>query len=414
MDRILDHDDLRRERIHRAIRIVLPIAVLVTLLMLLPGWMRPTLARAGVRTAVVTTGAIESVITASGIVVPEIERVLSSPLDAPVLRILKGPGAPVTRGEPVVELDVSQSVLALEKVVKDSRVKDNQRAQLGLALERTLNGLDGSIALKTIELQSLQAKLGSQQQLFDEGLVSRDALRQSELDVQQAQLALGQLQADRRDTGRSTELQIEALGLERASIDKEIAEARHSLELATMKSDRDGVLTWAIAQEGALVRRGDIIARIADLTSYRVSASVSDVHAAHIHAGLPVIVKANDVDLAGEVGEILPAVDAGTISFNVSLRDRSHASLRPSLRVDVLVVTDRKPRALRVRRGSFADGNGAHEVFVVRGNRAERTSIRLGLASFDEVEITAGLHEGDEILISDMREYLHLKEIALR
>jgi HlyD family secretion protein len=122
MDRILDHDDLGRERIHRAMRIVLPIAVLVALLMLLPGWMRPTLARADVRTAVATTGAIESVITASGIVVPEIERVLSSPLDPPVLRILKGPGATVTRGEPVVELDVSQSVLALEKVVKDSRV----------------------------------------------------------------------------------------------------------------------------------------------------------------------------------------------------------------------------------------------------------------------------------------------------
>jgi len=305
-------------------------------------------------------------------------------------------------------------VLALERVVKDFKVKDNQQAQARLTLERTLGELDGRIELKTVEVQSLQAKLGSQRQLFDAGLVSRDALRQAELEVKQAEVALSQLEADRRNTQQATALQFVGLDLERASLDKEVAEARHALDLATTKSDRDGVLTWALPQEGGLVRRGDVIARIADLTSYRVSASVSDVHAERLRVGMPVIVKVNDVELAGNVAGVLPTVESGTISFNVSLRDPSHAALRPSLRVDVLVVTERKARTLRVRRGPFADGNGAHDVFVVRGNRAVRTSISLGLSAFEDVEVTSGLREGDEVLISDMREYLHLKEIALR
>jgi HlyD family secretion protein len=122
--------------------------------------------------------------------------------------------------------------------------------------------------------------------LFDAGLVSRDALRQSALDEKEAQVALDQLEADHRNTKRSTDLQLEGLDLERASLGKEVAEARHLLELATTKSDRVGVLTWVLAQEGALVHRGDVIARIADLTSYRVSASVSDVHAAHLRIAL--------------------------------------------------------------------------------------------------------------------------------
>jgi HlyD family secretion protein len=268
--------------------------------------------------------------------------------------------------------------------------------------------------LKTVELQSLQTKLESQRQLFDSGLVSRDALRQAELDVRQGQVTLAQLGADRHNTERSTDLQFEGLSLERASIDKEVTEARHMLDLATTKSDRDGVLTWVLPQEGALVRRGDVIARIADLTSYRVNASVSDIHAGHLRIGMPVIVKANEVDLDGTVAEVLPTVDSGTISFNVSLQERSHAALRPNLRVDVLVVTGRKPRALRVKRGSFADGNGPHDAFLVRGNRAVRTPIELGLSAFEEVEVTGGLREGDEIIVSDMRDYVHLKEVVMK
>ena len=62
-----------------------------------------------------TAGPVEAVIMASGTVAPEIERVLSSPLDARVLRMLERPGAHLKRGDPVVELDTSESVLALEQ-----------------------------------------------------------------------------------------------------------------------------------------------------------------------------------------------------------------------------------------------------------------------------------------------------------
>jgi HlyD family secretion protein len=126
------------------------------------------------------------------------------------------------------------------------------------------------------------------------------------------------------------------------------------------------------------------------------------------------VIKVNDLDLNGAIAEILPSVEGGTIGFTVALQQRSHPVLRPNMRVDVLIVTGRRPRARRVKRGPFADVSGEHEAFVVRGDRAVRVTLNLGLTSFDEVEIVSGAGEGDEVLISDMREYLHLKEIALR
>ncbi len=350
---------------------------------------------------------------ASGTVVPEVERVLSSPLDARVLKLLQRPGAHLKRGDPVVELDVSESELALEKVVKDLRIKDNQQAQTRLTLEKSLVDLDGRLEVKALELQAAQARLEDETQLFKEGLLSRESLRRTELSVKQTQIEQTQLKDERKNAERATNVQLEGLALEHGSLDKEAAQARRLLDLSTTKSDRDGVLTWVLSQEGALVRRGDVIARIADLTSFRVDASVSDVHAGRLHQGMPAIIRINDRDLQGTVADVFPTVENGVLRFTVTLAAPSDRDLRPSLRTDVFVVTERKPRALTVKRGPFAD-NAPRQAFVVRGDRAVRVPVEIGLGGVDTVELLSGVAEGDEVVISDMKDYLHLSEVRIR
>jgi HlyD family secretion protein len=413
MDRELPAEVRRRDRLRRVLQIVIPILVLAFLVVWFPGWIRPSVSRARIRTARVTTGPVDAVIMASGTVTPEVERVLSSPLDARVLRLLQRPGTHLKQGDPVVELDVSESVLALDKLLKDQKIKDNQQAQARLVLEKSLVDLDGRIEVKSLELQSAQARFEDESQLFKDGLLSREALRRTELSVKQTSIELAQLRDERKNVERTTTVQLEGLALERGSLDKEAAQARRLLDLSTTKSDRDGVLTWVISQEGALVRRGDVIARIADLTSFRVDASVSDVHVGRLRPGMPALVRINELDLDGTVSEVLPTVENGVLHFTVALAKPSHPGLRPSLRTDVLVVTERKGRALRVKRGPFAD-NDARQAFVVRGDRAVRVPIQLGLSGADDVELLAGGTEGDEMIISDMKDYMHLSEVKIK
>jgi HlyD family secretion protein len=413
VDRELAPEVRRRDRLRRLFQAGIPILIVAILIVWLPGWMRPVVSRARIRTAQVTTGPVDAVIMASGTVAPEVERVLSSPLDARVLRLLVRPGAHLKRGDAVVELDVSESVLALERVVKDLKIKDNQQAQTRLTLEKSLVDLDSRLDVKGLELQSTEARLEGERQLFKEGLLSQDALRRTELAVKQANIELAQLRDERNNAERATNVQLEGLSLERGSLDKDAAQARRLLELSTTKSDRDGVLTWVLSQEGALVRRGDVIARIADLSSFRVDATVSDIHTGRLRQGMAAIVRVNDRDLEGTVSEVLPTVENGVLHFTVALASPSHPGLRPSMRTDVLVITERKAHALRVKRGPFAD-NAARQVFVVRGNRAVRTAIELGLSGADDVEVLSGVNEGDEIIISDMKDFMHLSEVGIR
>ena len=211
----------------------------------------------------------------------------------------------------------------------------------------------------------------------------------------------------------STRLQADGLALQRAALDKEAAAARHTLELATTHADRDGILTWILSREGALVRRGEVIARIADLSSFRVDASASDVHSSRIRPGIPVRVIINDTPLDGAIAEVLPNVENDVVLFTVALRQGSHPLLRPQMRVEVLVITDRRARTHKVRLGPFADGADRANVFVLRSGRAVRTAVRFGLRSFDEIEVVSGLATGDEVVISDVRDYLHLEELEV-
>jgi HlyD family secretion protein len=331
------------------------------------------------------------------------------------MRILKRPGDPLKAGDPLVVLDASESVLGVEKLSKDLALKDNQQSLTRLALEKSLLDIEGRLNTKRLDLDSLRADLDDNRTLFKEGLISREKLRQAELAEAKALIELKQIEGERNNVQQSNQAQSEGLTLERGSLGKEVAEARRQLDLATTRADRDGVVTWALSEEGVVVRRGDVIARIADLRSFRVDASVPDVHAKELALGMPVIVRLNDDDaLEGRISAIHPKIENGVMTFTVSLVDKSNHLLRSNQRVDVLVVLQRKARAVRLKKGPFAEGDGYRQAFVVRGDHAVRTPIGLGIASFDEFEVVSGLADGDEVIISDMRDYLHLSEINIK
>lgn len=287
MDRPLPDAARRATWFRRIAAIALPLAGLIVVIALLPGWMRPTVSRARIRTATVTAGSIDATINATGVVMPDVERVLSSQVDARVLRVLRRPGSPVEQGDAVVALDLGESVLALERIVTDVMITENEQAQVRLALEKSLAELDHRIERAALELQLLTAKSESASRLFDEGLASQQAMREAALAARQQDIELAQLRSERTNAEAATRLKSEGLSLERSAFEKSATEARRVLELATMRSDRHGVLTWVLPQEGALVRKGEVIARIADLSSYHVEASISDVHASHVRPVLP-------------------------------------------------------------------------------------------------------------------------------
>jgi HlyD family secretion protein len=346
-------------------------------------------------------------------VVAEVEQVITSPVEARVLRVRERPGAKLAAGQPILELDVSQARLTVDKLSQDLAIKANAQAQSRLTLKKSLIDLEGRAEVKALQLASLEAQLERDRQLSAQGLLSQELLKKSELATAQAGIELKQLRAERDNAQESTRTQLAGLDLEIEKLRKDEREAARQLDLASPRADRAGVLTWVITEEGISVTKGQALARVADFSSFRVDASVSDVHAKRLAIGQPAIVRIGEERLEGTVAAINPTVSNGVITAALALTERSSPLLRSNLRVDVEIVTARRPETLRVRRGPFATGEGTQQVFVVRGPRLERQSVTFGIASVDYFEVTAGLMPGDNVVISDMRDYARLQRIRL-
>jgi HlyD family secretion protein len=414
MDRELDQGFRRKQYVRRGLFALVAVSLIAAGFVYAPRLLKPSINRARIRTAKVDSGMMEATISASGIVVPEFEQVISSPINARVTRILKRPGDPLKRGEPILELDVSESVLALEKVNQQIALKQNQQAKIKLDLDNTLIDLQSRWEIKNLEYKAAKASAARSRSLSQQGLLSEEKLREAELQEEKTAFELKQIEDSKGNAQKSTRTQIEGLALEMDTLQKERIEARRQLELATTKSDRDGVLTWVVNEEGAILQKGAVLARIADLNSFGVNATMSDIHASKLSQGLPVSIKINDDYLQGEVATIQPTIKDGVITATITLRDKANVLLKSNLRVDVLIITDRKDKVLRLKKGPAINGEGQREVFVIRGDTAVKTPVKVGIASFDAFEIIDGLIEGDEVIISDMSDYLHMKEAKLK
>jgi len=389
-------------------------ALVVAVLLFLPGWLRPSIAREQIRTGKVDRGPIEGIVEASGQVIPAFEGVLSSPVEARVEKILKRPGEVVKAGEEILRIDTSESRIAFEKLEDQLRKKANEQAQLRINLEKSLTALRGKIESQKLDVEASRYRLEQNRKLRGEGLVSEQVLQASEVEAKKARIELDQLQEQSGHEHRSTDAQLQGLELDLATLRRDRDEAKRQLELATTRSDRSGVLTWVVPQEGTTVRRGDVIARIADLDSFRVEATVSDVHSSALHTGEAVRVMLDGQPLSGHLAQVNPTIENGTVKFTVDLDDKRNPKLRNNLSVDVLVVTDSRANALRVSKGPYAQGGAAVPVFVVQGDHATRRTVRFGISGYEHFEVLEGLAEGDEVVLSDMRDYVHLSRVNLK
>lgn len=414
MDRPIEQSVRKKRNIKRLGASVFAVAILVIVFFTISGLIRPSVKQSKIRTTVADIGPMEETITGSGNVLPEYEHVISSPIDTRITRIIKKPGDELSEGEPIVELDIEQARLEVERLDGQIAIKRNERERAKIELENRLADLESRAEIKKLELKSIEFDVSRNKKLVGLGLVSEDDVRKAETDAERARIEIEHFKTSMVNAKRELEVRLRGLDLETDIRAKERDEAAHRMQLATAVSDRSGIVTWVVPSEGASIHRGDEIARVADLNSYRVEATFSDIHATRLRAGLPVRVKVGEEMLEGMVSNVLPLVEDGVITLQVALEESSHPNLRNNLRADVHVITARKERAVRIRRGAFVTVDGLPAFYVVKGERAVRVSVSFGISNFEHYEITSGLEPGDEVIISDMSDYIHVKEVRIQ
>lgn len=414
MDREISSEVRRRKVLRQVVVALIALVAIAFFFAATVQWLRPSIRRRDIQTARVERGSVDATLQASGTVMPAVEQAISSPIEARVLRIVRRAGERVRAGDELVALDTSATRLEAGRLNAQVQQKQSELAQLRLQSENALASLRATLEQKQLDADILEFKAQQSRKLHEEGLAAAQDDMAAATAAKKSRIELVQLRDQLARQQRIDQAQIAAASAALQSLVNDRDESQRQVQLAMMNADRDGVLTSIVDDAGAMIRRGDVVARIADLSSFRVDATISDAHAAEIAPGMPVRVKVDEsTTVTGSISTIEPRIDGGVVKFHVRLDDSSNPRLRNNVRVDVFVVTGHRQDVLRLRRGVLGAGE-RENVYVIRDGEAARVPVRWGLAGEQFIQPLDGLREGDEVVISNMSDYEGVGRVRVR
>jgi HlyD family secretion protein len=365
------------------------------------------------RIATVTTGNIEQTLTASGEIIPEFEQRLVTPIQARIESVILPAGSVVEANQSILSLNKEFARNERDRILNEWKLSKNALSKLKFQLERGLLDIDTKLSIQKLRMKQLQQRLEDSEHLVKVGGKNQKEADQAKLDLDIAQLEISQLDNDLISKKGSMKADLDAQQIQVSIAQQALNELDAKLKKADVAPNRKGIVTWVNEKIGSMLQANEEVARVADLSTFRVVGSISSVHADKLSSGMPAIVQVNKKELRGIIVNVQPEVTNNTVKFIIALEDKSDASLRPNMRVQVYVVTGSQENTLKIANGPAFTGKYYQKVFVLKGDQLEKREVKVGLVNFDEVELTGNVKKGEQIVISSLKEYEHLDVIKL-
>ncbi len=373
----------------------------------------PSVNRSTLRTAVVEQGTITATVNAGGVVIPLIEETIASELETQLVKVIAQQGAKVSKGDVIMLLNPQRVELEVDNIEEKIALKDTQIQAKQLQLSKAINDIDSRYELLEVDLQSRATRAERLNQLSGIGAFSKHELLESELNVKRTKIEMRQLKQSKQDLKLTTKAEIEGLNLEKSILQKSLLEQKRLLSATTVLASRDGVLTWLKNEEGASVTISEPLAKIADHSKFKIEATLSDFYSTQLTEGMSAQIYHDDKVIMGELSSLSPTIENGVMKIQVKLAEGNYQNLRSNQRVDVGLVLETIPQTMILPKGPYVSGRGLHQVFVIRDDNAFRTEVEIGTSNPNQHQIISGLLIGDEVIISDVKDYLHLEQFSI-
>lgn len=414
MDKNIEQAVLSGKRKQRLLYLLIGIVLVAGGIFLLRAIMNTTVNAVEITTSLVDRGNIENTINAAGEVLPEFEEVISSPLAASIQKVLLDGGSQIKAGQSILTLDKSAAQMDFEKLKFQLESRKNDIRKIKLDLDKSFYDIKSNNDIKQLRINSLKASVDNAKRLLKAGGGTREDVEQAELNLKVAQLEKQQLENEINSKQQSMRLQMKEVELAANIQQNDLEVLQKKLQQADITASRNGVVTWVNKNIGAAVQPGEVLARIADLSSFKVKGTISDQHLDLLKNGMTAIIRIGNQQVRGKVVNIYPAVQNATVSFDIKPDSSHHKLFRPNLKADVFLVTDEHQQVLRVSNGPAFRGTPSQYIYVLKDGVATRKTVQVGLSNFDFVELKDQVKEGDAVIISDMSSFKNSSQITIK
>jgi HlyD family secretion protein len=253
-------------------------------------------------------------------------------------------------------------------------------------------------------------------QLVAQGLIDSITVRKSTVSVEQLQRRLD-LETKRIESTRQTATaQVAAQQARLEQLRGLVGLRKQQLADLHVRSGLRGVLQSVDVEIGTYVTAGTVLARVSDPHDLKAQIRIPETQAKDITFNQQAVIDTRNGTLPGHVTRIDPAVKDGSVTIDVALDAPLPSGARPDLSVDGVIRLENVNDVLYTGRVAEAQPGATISLFKLEpgGTAADRVQVRLGRISVNEVEVAAGLREGDQIILSDTSAYRDAQRIRIR
>ena len=310
--------------------------------------------------------------------------VISSKMSAKVTSVLVENGQFVNQGDTIATLD--------DQDIRNNIKTEQSKLQVN---ERQLNAVQVSMEKYKVNLNDAQRNYDRQKALLEKKIIA-----QTDLEV--AEKALNNAQAD-YDSGNAS---IETSKANMAAEQVTISNYQDNLNNTVIKAPISGVISDKAVSVGQMASVNATLAKVNDISSVYATIQVSQdqVNSVKIGQVATINIDGSDKTYNGTVQNMDSSADATSRVLNCKIKIDSNGdkSLLPGFYGKVSLTSDEKAKMITAPISALAGNEGNYSVFINDNGKAKKQKVTIGETNKNDIEITSGIKDGDQIICSNL------------
>lgn len=207
-----------------------------------------------------------------------------------------------------------------------------------------------------------------------------------------------------------TEIQYLQAKSNKESLERRLATINSQLSQSNVTSPISGVVEKVFAKVGSTAGPGVPMFQVVNLSQLKVIAKVADTYAGSVRKGDEVIVRFPDInrDLKTRINFVSTTVDPLSRTFTIEAPLPSDNSLKPNMLAQIKINDVNKANALVINQNLIQNTETGQLVYVAvnEGGKkvAKSRKVTTGSSYGGQIEITAGLQAGDQLVTQGYQE----------
>ncbi|HQW85968.1 MAG TPA: HlyD family efflux transporter periplasmic adaptor subunit, partial [Flavobacteriales bacterium] len=307
-------------------------------------------------------------------------------------------GTHVKAGDPIIELSNPQ--LHMDAINREAQLLDQQNnlRTTRLAMDQQTTRLRDELLNLEKDLKRLEREAVVDERLVRDSLMAAHTFRSNREHLEYMREKRRLLAANVRSDSLFRQSQLGSITSGLELIDQNLRFLRENLRNLVIKSPINGQLSGLNVELGQTRQRGERIAQIDVLESFKVRARIPEHYVSRIGIGLLGTFTHAGREHAIEVFKVYPEVSNG--EFDVDLR---FVGEKPAVRrgqtFQVRLQLSEDMQAVLLPRGPFFQDTGGGWVYVLDADgMATRRDVKLGRQNPDVYEVLDGLQPGERVV----------------